>query len=162
MTSHQLEFPEPLPVFSTESPILYIAMEYITESTLLPQWSEMSDVQKSSVSEILQSYLDEIRRLPSLGYYGRLGYGQMHETIFWTGDEDKSGSSIKAFQGLYYGDGWKITSNCCNNSSHAHKANFYEKSLPVIFYGHKLTSHMATCSVSRSLCVRKIRINIID
>ncbi|PYI05492.1 phosphotransferase enzyme family protein [Aspergillus sclerotiicarbonarius CBS 121057] len=64
----------------------YIIMERIAGQTLLSLWPELNHSEKETVAATLQTYFDELRQLPSPGYYGSLGKRHLCDDIFWTNE----------------------------------------------------------------------------
>ncbi|KAJ8069368.1 hypothetical protein OCU04_003022 [Sclerotinia nivalis] len=64
----------------------YIIMEYIEGKTLKDEWSSLSVQQKDNLSAQLRKYVNQLRSLPSPGYYGSIGRRGLLDCIFWTGD----------------------------------------------------------------------------
>ncbi|ODH51409.1 hypothetical protein GX48_02465 [Paracoccidioides brasiliensis] len=59
-------------------------MEFIEGCTLDAQWAYLSQCQKSEISMILKQSFDELRSLPSPGFYGSIGRDQLLHGISWT------------------------------------------------------------------------------
>jgi Phosphotransferase enzyme family len=126
---------------SADRKVIYIIMEYIQGSTLLSAWPAMSNPQKDIVVRKLRSYLEELRRIPSPGYYGSLGRRHLLDSMFWTG---KGAHRDPAINGPFDTESAlnealarKSMMNASDNGRHGYKADFYRRSLPSIFRGHQ-------------------------
>ena len=126
---------------SPDKTVLYIIMEYIKGSTLLSEWPAMSNSQKDLVVRKLRSYFDELRQIPSPGYYGSIGERHLLDSMFWTGEGQNRDPAINgpfrtesALNEALVGKSRLIASG---NGRHGYKADFYRRSLPSIFHGHK-------------------------
>jgi Phosphotransferase enzyme family len=126
---------------SQDKEVLYIIMECIEGSTLLAKWPAMSDSDKDLVVKKLKHYFDELRRIPSPSYYGSLGRRHMLDSMFWTGEGANRNPAIngpfKTESGLNEALVQKMMLIASANGRHSSKADFYRRSLPSIFSGHK-------------------------
>ena len=68
----------------------YIVMERIAGETLLSLWPKLSPLEKELIATILRKSLDDLRQLPSPGYYGSLDERCLLDEIFWTTDPEPS------------------------------------------------------------------------
>lgn len=66
-----------------------IVMEFIPGSNLLEAWRRLSAAHKRQVCQDLKKQIDQLRNLPSLGYFGGVGKRPMPDGIFWTGEGDE-------------------------------------------------------------------------
>jgi len=73
---------------------LVIVMEFIPGSNLLEAWPSLSAAHKEEVCLNLKRQIDQLRSLPSLGYFGGVGKQQMPDGIFWTGDGDEGNPGV--------------------------------------------------------------------
>lgn len=126
---------------SADKKVLYIIMEYIHGSPLSSEWPAMSKSQKDCVYRKLKSYFEELRQIPSPGYFGSLGYRRLLNGMFWTGEGAKRNPAVNGpFQtesGLNEAFVEKTKSNAALNRRENYKAAFYHRSLPFVLHGHK-------------------------
>lgn len=129
---------------SADRKSLYIVMEFIPGNTLESEWPSMSEQQKRMVCKRLRYYLDELRKLPSPGYFGAVGHQHLPDGIFWSLDPDAE--LVRAISGPF--DSEQEFNNTfvlkCrlvhrNDERRGHKADFYAKSLPQVFKGNRPT-----------------------
>lgn len=67
-----------------ESSTNYIIMEYIEGDSLDTQWAHFTDSEKCEIATTLRQYFDELRNLPSPGFFGSIGKKHLLHGIFWT------------------------------------------------------------------------------
>ncbi|KAL4778698.1 hypothetical protein BJX76DRAFT_362490 [Aspergillus varians] len=65
-----------------------IVMEYIQGKTLASLWPDLDFAHKGSIMATLRSSLDELRRMPSPGYYGSLDARGLLDEAFGTTEAD--------------------------------------------------------------------------
>lgn len=126
---------------SADKKVLYIIMEYIHGSPLSSEWPRMSNSQKDIVCRKIKAYFEELRHIPSPGYFGSLGYRHLLNGMFYTGEGTKRNPAINGpFQtesALNEALVQKSRSNAAMNGREGYKAAFYHRSLPTVFHGHK-------------------------
>jgi serine/threonine protein kinase len=126
---------------SADKTKLFIVMEHIRGSTLLSTWPALSDPQKVLVLTKLRSYMSQLRSIPSPGYYGSIGKRHMPDTLFWTGAGANRNSAINGpfdrEEDLNEALVKKSMLIDSDNGRPPHKGEFYRRSLPAIFHGHK-------------------------
>ncbi|KAJ5223571.1 phosphotransferase enzyme family protein [Penicillium chermesinum] len=66
----------------------YIVMERIIGQSLLSAWPQITTSDKERALSELRRYFDELRHLPSPGYFGSFGSRPLLDDIFWTKDPD--------------------------------------------------------------------------
>lgn len=66
----------------------YIVMERIIGQTLLSAWPQLTALEKRRTVSDLRRYFDELRRLPSPGYFGSFGKRLLLDGVFWTPEPD--------------------------------------------------------------------------
>lgn len=66
----------------------YIIMEYIPGETLTSQWNDLNESVKANIVAKLRIDLDELRRVPAQGYYGKLRRRAYFDEIFMSLEED--------------------------------------------------------------------------
>ncbi|TVY16825.1 hypothetical protein LARI1_G004455 [Lachnellula arida] len=112
----------------------YIVMEHLEGNTVSFEWGLLSEQQKDHIFAQLREYMNQLRSIPSPGYYGSIGRRGLLDCIFWTGDN--------ACAPL---DGPFDTEQALNNAMHGkllynnmlpQKAEFYRRAFPVILQGH--------------------------
>lgn len=114
----------------------YIIMEHIEGDTLETRWSSLSARQKKSIVDKLERYFNELRRLPSPGYFGSLDRRPLLDDVFWTSEKvasingpfDTEDALNEALAQEYTFDGRRT-----------YKADFYRKALCQVFRGHNPT-----------------------
>ncbi|TVY37224.1 hypothetical protein LOCC1_G007466 [Lachnellula occidentalis] len=120
---------------NTEAESTFIVMEHLEGDTLHFEWGLLSAQQKDHILAQLREYMDQLRSIPSPGYFGSLGRRGLLDCIFWTGHN--------ACAPL---DGPFDTEHALNDAMHRkflynnispEKAEFYRRAFPVILQGHK-------------------------
>ena len=112
----------------------YIIMEYIDGNTLGFEWGLLSEKQKERIARQLRCYMDDLRAIPSPGYYGSIGRRGLLDGIFWTGDDgypDISGPFEN--EGEFNDAMWK---KYVYSSLPPAKADFYRDAFPVVLRDH--------------------------
>jgi Phosphotransferase enzyme family len=126
---------------SANGKTIYIIMEYIHGSTLLSEWPAMSELQKQRVCMKIKSYFEELRQIPSPGYYGSLGHGHLPNGMFWTGEGANRNPTINGpFQtesALNEALVQKYKLIAYQNGRQGYKAEFYKRSLLFVFKKHE-------------------------
>jgi hypothetical protein len=114
----------------------YIVMEYIEGSTLREQWLSLTIDQKQEIISTLRRYFDQLRNLPSPGYYGSLDRRPLLDGIFWTTEPDPSiNGPFDSEDDLNNGLSLKYTREAWPRTHH--KQDFYRRSLANVFQNHK-------------------------
>ncbi|KNG85603.1 phosphotransferase enzyme family protein [Aspergillus nomiae NRRL 13137] len=67
---------------------LYIVMEYIPSISLGMAWPSLTEVNKHSIVGQLRCIFDQMRELPSLGFYGSVNGGPVPHRYFWSRQND--------------------------------------------------------------------------
>ena len=65
-----------------------IIMEFIPGVTLIETFSDLLPAQKDLISLSLRQQVDEMRKLPSPGYFGGMGKRQLPDGVFWPGTKE--------------------------------------------------------------------------
>lgn len=113
-------------------------MEYVHGSALLSEWPAMSERQKGCVCRKLRSYFEELRQLPSPGYYGSLDHRKLENTMFWTYERDPAvNGPFETENDLNGALVRKSRLIALLNNQHGYKADFYHSSLPAVLQGHQ-------------------------
>ncbi|KAK5941846.1 hypothetical protein PMZ80_005797 [Knufia obscura] len=88
--SCNIDVPEVYAIFCDEKTnVKYIIMGYVAGENLMSQWEDLNDLTKENIAAKLRAHLDELRRIPSQGYYGRLGRRAYFDQIFMTLEDDE-------------------------------------------------------------------------
>ncbi|PWY83202.1 hypothetical protein BO94DRAFT_536673 [Aspergillus sclerotioniger CBS 115572] len=67
---------------------LYIVMKYIPAMSLGTAWPSITEANKSSIVEQLRCIFDQMRALPSPGFYGSVNRGPVPHRYFFSGERD--------------------------------------------------------------------------
>ena len=118
----------------TESKSNYIVMEYIEGQTLEFEWGLLSEKQKEDISGQLRGYMDQLRSIPSPGYYGSIGGRGLLDCIFWTGDD--AGTELNGPFDTEDEFNEAMRNKYIYNELSLQKAEFYGRAFPVVFKGH--------------------------
>ncbi|KAJ1671682.1 hypothetical protein EV182_007502 [Spiromyces aspiralis] len=114
----------------------YIMMERIAGETLESLWPSLSEQEKDMVIAKLRQYFDELRRLPSPGYFGRLGGRPLLSFPYHAPSSDPAISGpFKTEDALNEA----LALRCAQECSSPYMPDFYRQSLPHIFRDHKPT-----------------------
>ncbi len=121
-----------------DTKINYIVMEFVKGVTLAAIWSSLSTEQIHLITIKLKFCFEELRSLPSPGYFGSIGRRYLLDGIFWvperlpviTGPFDNEAAMNEGMAQKCARDG---------QSGSIHKANFYRRSLARVFQGHAPT-----------------------
>ncbi|KAI9640217.1 hypothetical protein NHQ30_011455 [Ciborinia camelliae] len=127
--------PEISPLTGRQEDSNYIIMEYIESKTLHDEWSLLSVQQRNRISAQLRKYMDELRALPSPGYYGSIGKRGLLDCIFWSGT-----SSCEPLDGPFDTEhelNEAMRSKVIFNGLPAEFSEFYRHAFPVVFQGHR-------------------------
>ena len=130
----------------------FIVMEYIEGSTLALAWPDLNAVQKLVLTAKLMNFYNELRQLPSPGYFGSLGQRPLLDDTFWTrenvpsinGPFETEDALNEALAQKYTYDGRAY-----------YKAEYYRQSLPHIFWGDQPTFAHGDCQ-RKYIMVRKV------
>jgi hypothetical protein len=109
-------------------------MEPIEGSTLDFEWGLLSTQQKDSISAQLRVHLNQIRSIPSPGYYGSIGRRGLLDCIFWTGDD-----ACAPLDGPFdteHALNEAMRSKFIYNDLSPAKAEFYRVAFPAVLQGH--------------------------
>ena len=97
--SCNVAIPEVYAIFRDEGTnFKYIIMEHIPGETLKVQWEDLGGLAKATIAAKLRVNLDELRRIPSQGYYGKLGRRPYFDEIFMTLGEEHYGRICGPFE----------------------------------------------------------------
>lgn len=120
----------------------YIVMENVDGHTLASTWPSLTSQQKETIAAKLRDFYEELRKIPSPGYFGSLGKRHLLDEIFWTREEApmingpfESEDALNEAMALKYMIEGRPT----------YKADFYRQSLPYVFKGHQPTFTHADC-----------------
>ncbi|CZR60223.1 uncharacterized protein PAC_10119 [Phialocephala subalpina] len=115
----------------------YIVMEYLEGETLDFEWGLLSAQQKDRISAQLREHMNQLRSIPSPGYYGSIGRRGLLDCIFWTGN-DACAPLDGPFDTEHALNEAMRSKFIYNNLSPA-KAEFYRRAFPVVLKGHAPT-----------------------
>ncbi|KAI9736740.1 MAG: hypothetical protein M1834_000944 [Cirrosporium novae-zelandiae] len=113
----------------------YIVMENIVGNTLAVEWHSLSRKQKELISNKLRTIWDQLRNLPSPGYFGSLHKRSFRDPLFFSGNRATSLSTSGPFD----------TENAMNEALikryllenlPVNKANFYRTVFSSVFQNH--------------------------
>lgn len=62
--------------------VMYIVMQYVQGKTLLRLWSSLDQERKPSFTHTLRTYIDQLRQLPTPGYFGNIDGGPPLDDLF--------------------------------------------------------------------------------
>lgn len=111
-------------------------MEYIEGDTPDTQWPSLTYSQKQQITTTLKEYFNELRRLPSPGFYGSIGHRRLLDGMFWTLEPTPSiNGPFDTEAALNEAMALKYTS--ASDPRTAHKANFYRRALARVFQCHE-------------------------
>lgn len=124
--------------------VIVIVMEFIPGENLLTIWPQLSTARKEQICFELKRQIDQLRNLPSLGYFGGVGKQHMPDGIFWTGEGDNHNPHVNGpFQSeselnealvrktLLIDQTW--------NDRSSERAQFYQRMLPSVLRDHDPT-----------------------
>ncbi|OIW30981.1 phosphotransferase enzyme family protein, partial [Coniochaeta ligniaria NRRL 30616] len=137
--STKIRVPKVYAMFTEVSTNLkFIVMEYISGKTLADRWEELDQDQKQAIATQLRRYFDELRSLPSPGYFGSIdGSGLGHPFFHPAGDDGTfSGpfeTEVELLQALVaIPRHERLKSNPVYE-----RGNYVESGLMAVFRGHK-------------------------
>ncbi|KZF20394.1 hypothetical protein L228DRAFT_263044 [Xylona heveae TC161] len=122
--------------------VKYIIMEHIVGDTLESLWPNLLLSQKKLVVTRLRAYFDELRRIPSPGYFGSLGERPLLDDTFWTPDPDPSTNGPFHTEDAF--NEALMRKYACDGPS-PRRAAFYCHALPCILSGPKPTFTHGDC-----------------
>ena len=114
----------------------YIVMEYIDGDSLATKWPVLTATEKQEIASTLKRYYDELRTLPSPGYFGSIGKRYFLEGVFWSSEGNTAISGpFTTEAALNEAMALKYISESPQRT--VHKADFYRRSLARVFQGHE-------------------------
>ena len=122
----------------------FTVMEYIEGSTLASASPDLNALQKSTMTAKLRNFYNEIRQLPSLGYFGSLGRRPLLDETFWTRENVPSISGPFETEDVL---NEALAQKYTYDGRAYYKAEYYRQSLPHVFRGNQPTSPTETVSV---------------
>lgn len=130
----------------------FIIMEFVEGDTLASIWPDLNVTQKSKITTRLRDSYDELRRLPSPGYFGSLGKRHLLDEIFWTREK------IPSINGPFETEhalNEAMAQKYVYDGRTSYKADYYRQCLPHIFRDHSPTFAHADCQ-RKNIIVRKV------
>ncbi|CZR69578.1 uncharacterized protein PAC_19478 [Phialocephala subalpina] len=121
---------------SSQTGANYIVMENIVADTLDSRWRSLSTAQKEKICTQLRHICDQLRSIPSSGYFGSLGKRGLEDPVFWTGNEIRSGLIGGPFETEDELNDAMIQKYLYNNLP-AQKAEFYRSAFPIVLKDHQ-------------------------
>lgn len=116
-------------------PTVYIVMENIAGESLESGWSSLDPTAKSDVARQLRQCFEQLRQIPSHGYFGGLGRQQFDHPVFWTDDE----GFRRVFSGPFDSERQMldaIVEKYRQTNRNYNKAEYYARVLPVAIKNH--------------------------
>ncbi|KAL9127454.1 MAG: hypothetical protein Q9217_003671 [Psora testacea] len=120
----------------------FIIMEYIEGDTFASAWTHLCDEQKSKVISKLRDFFDELRKIPSPGYFGSLGKRPLLDEVFWTREK------VSSINGPFETEpalNEAMAQKYQYDDRASHKADYYRQALPTVFQGHLPTFSHGDC-----------------
>ncbi|KAF6235290.1 hypothetical protein HO173_006484 [Letharia columbiana] len=116
----------------------YIVMENIEGHTLAYKWPSLTESQKKAIATKLKLCFDELRQLPSPGYFGSLGKRPLLDDIFWTSQKKSSiNGPFENEDAVNEAMAQKYTFEVYGRTNYV--ADFYRQALPHVLCGHAPT-----------------------
>ena len=112
----------------------------------------LNAVQKSSVISKLRSFFEELRQLPSPGYFGSLNNQPFLDGIFWTREEKPSKNGPFETESAL---NEAMTPKYTYDGRSSYRADYYRRSLPHVFRDHLATFSHADCQ-RKNIMTREI------
>lgn len=119
---------------------LYIVMQLMPGTELEGLWPSLSEIEKSSIAGQLRSIFQEIRSLPSPGFYGSVARGPLQHRYFLTSDQNRSINGPFETE-TDFGLALSLRSrlNWEFNDRHGWISDFFARNLPSSLNGHQST-----------------------
>ncbi|KAI9651878.1 MAG: hypothetical protein M1829_002122 [Trizodia sp. TS-e1964] len=109
---------------------LYIVMELVAGKPLEVLWPGLSRDERTLVLGKLRGIFDEMRGLPSPGFFGSVTGGKVPDRLFWTaGGDRKVNGPFATGRDLLLGLAESSRQNWALNRRHSYRADFYERNL---------------------------------
>jgi thiamine kinase-like enzyme len=109
---------------------LYIVMELLKGELLDRKWPALLDGEKSQVVNELQRIFEQMRLLPSPGFYGDVCQRALPHHLFWTREQTRSGNGpFETEHEFNMGFVGKLRMIAHLNGLSPYKADFYERNL---------------------------------
>ena len=137
--------------------VMYIVMEFISGDTLESLWPNLTESNKTTIMKKLRSVFEQIRSLPSPGFYGNVSGGCLPYHLFWIAGNKKSVSGpFKSERDLLLGLAEKSRINSANNNRHSYMADFIERQLSRAFGNDHLPTFSHSDLQRKNIIVREI------
>ncbi|KAI1915617.1 hypothetical protein LOZ61_001548 [Ophidiomyces ophidiicola] len=113
----------------------YIVMEYIEGDVLASQWPNLTPTDKTNITNTLKKYFDQLRSLPSPGYFGGIGRRPLPEGMIWS---EKPNPQINGPLDTEHALNTALALKYVIESDiqTVYKAAFYRRTLAQVFQGH--------------------------
>lgn len=121
---------------------LFIIMEYIPGDNLAKVWTCLSTESKEQICRELKLQLDQLRRLPSLGYFGGVGQRPMPDGIFWIHERKTPHINGPFYSETELNDALTEKTLLADeiwSRRGPQRAHFYERMLPTVLRDHACT-----------------------
>jgi hypothetical protein len=69
--------------------VMYVIIEFIPGDTLESLWPNLTESNKTTIMKKLKSVFEQIRSLPSPGFYGNVSGGYLPYHLFWIAGNEK-------------------------------------------------------------------------
>lgn len=113
----------------------YIVMEYIPGETLESRWDGLDRSTKAKIVAKLRIYLDELRRIPAQGYYGKLGRRGYFDEIYMTLEDDSADRICGPFETEDQLTE-AIVRRYLETTLHPQRGEYLRRVLPTVLCGH--------------------------
>ncbi|TAQ88179.1 hypothetical protein B7494_g3493 [Chlorociboria aeruginascens] len=132
-----IPIPKVYAIYSNEETGLnYIVMENIHGQALDSYWSFLNETQKEAISRQLREFLDQLRKIPSPGYFGSIGRRGLQDSVFWTGKEIPPGLMEGPFE-TEDRLNEAMTQKYIYNNLPIQKASFYRRAFTTVLQNHR-------------------------
>ncbi|KAI9806716.1 MAG: hypothetical protein M1825_006173 [Sarcosagium campestre] len=127
-----LQIPAPLlyAIWQEPNGELYIIMELIPGNPLDKLWPTLTEDERTLILGKLRSIFDQMRSLPSPGFFGSVPRGKLPHALFWTPEDNpKVNGPFKTGRDLVMGLAESSRQNWALNNRHSYRADFYERNI---------------------------------
>lgn len=121
-----------------DSGIVYIVMQFIPGADLETLWPSLSENEKYSIVGQLRSIFQQIRSLPSSGFYGSVARGSLRHRYFLTRDQNRAITGpFEREEDLSFALSLQSRTNWEDNGRHGWISDFFARNLPSSLTGHQ-------------------------